>query len=245
MSSGTGRVWYECPACGVPSDRELWLVVDAADRPDLIEDVRRGGLRTFDCPNCGQSVTTNTSMLVDSRRRSPLLFAPDPGMDAQRSREQFFASIVIYRRPHVGSGEWTLPPCLVLPFDLLAIAVGRDVDDDLAAWAAGEWRAESIALQRYGEWLAQVAQERQGADLKTAVELLVRDARDATGFARIVREHPVLLTDQADELLAIMQDVAEQDAPPEYEREIAKWRHLLRLCRRDGVEQVLGRLRDA
>jgi len=126
----------------------------------------------------------------------------------------------------------------------LPIVVDRDVEDDVASFAAGMWRAESIALQRYGQWLAQVVRDRRDRELKRAVSALTQEGRDAAGFARVVRAHPVLLTDAADELLATMQDVAEQDAPPEYERCVAEWRRLLRLCRRDGVETILGPLKD-
>src|SRR5690348_14046855 len=97
MSSGAQRVPIKCPTCQARDEHVMWLVVDAADRPDLIDEIRQGHLRTFDCPQCGHSITTTTSLLVDARRRSPLLFAPDPGADDQRSREQLFASITIHR----------------------------------------------------------------------------------------------------------------------------------------------------
>jgi hypothetical protein len=245
MSSGAMNVSSECPACKARTEHPAWVVVDAEDRPDVIDELRQGRLRSFDCPRCGRSTATNTSLLLDTRRRSPLLFAPDPKADEQRSREQLFASLQIHQRGSRKSGSRALPAVLPIPHDLIVIAVDRDIDDDLASCAAGTWRGESVALQRYGRWLAQVVRERRDADLKQAISSLVSEATDAAGFARVVRAHPVLLTDAADELLAAMQDVAEQDAPPDYERRVAEWRHLLRLCRRDGTEATLGKLRDA
>jgi hypothetical protein len=244
VSSGAQNVSLACPACHVRSQLPMWLVIDAEDRPDLIDELRHGRLRTFNCPRCGKSVTMTTSLLVDTRRRSPLLFAPDPAADDQLSREQLFASIAIQAGHGAKAGSATIPAIVTIPHDLLPLVVDRDVEDDLASFAAGTWRAESIMLQRYGEWLARVVRDRRDRELKRAVSLLTQDARDSAGFARVVSAHPVLLTDAADELLATMQDVAEQDAPPEYEQCVAEWRRLLRLCRRDGVETILKQLKD-
>ena len=245
MSSGAQQVAIKCPACGTRANQQMWLVVDAADRPDLIEKLRHGGLRTFLCGKCGRPVTTTTSLLVDSRRRSPLLFAVDPAADANLTREQFFASAIIHHGRSAGTGDWTIPHATPIPHDLLAVAVDRDVDDDIAAYSAGTWRAESIALQKYGDWLRQAVHQRRDAALKAAVQALIKDAPDAAGFARVVRAHPVLLSEVADDFLATLQDVSEEDAGPEYERQVAEWRQLLRMCRRDGVEAVLPKLRDA
>jgi hypothetical protein len=228
----------------------MWVVIDAADRPDLIEDLRRGRLRTFECDRCCRSVTTTTSLLVDSRRHnSPLLFAPDPEADEERTRVQYFASVVKHRKRANGGGrpkeeQWTIPDALVIPHELLAIAVDRDVELDLAAYEPGKWIAESVALQRYGDWLGGVVRHRQEKQMRDAITALTKNGHSAVGFSEVVRGHQVLLTAEADKLLSTMQDVAEQEGQPAYEKQIAQWRHFLRLCRRDGLDTTLASLKE-
>jgi hypothetical protein len=252
VSSGLQQAAYTCAACGHEGCHGMWVVIDAADRPDLIEELRRGGLRSFDCDKCGRPVAATTSLLVDSRRaNSPLLFAPDPKADAQRTQEQFFASVVKHHRePHKKKGnakkeQWTIPDTLMIPYDLLRVAVDRDVELDIAARKAGKWIAASIVLERYGDWLGGVIREREDKRLKDAVTALTQNGHSPDGFKGVVLSHQILLTEDADRLLSSMQDVAEEEAEPERERLIALWRHFLRLCRRDGVEAGLASLNDA
>jgi hypothetical protein len=58
----------------------------------------------------------------------------------------------------------------------------------------------------------------------------------------VVRDHPELLDEDAEDLLGGLQQVVDTDAPPQYQRQLEEWRYLLRLCRRDGVEATLARL---
>lgn len=45
-----------CPACGRGFDFALWLLVDTAERPDLVERIRAGTLHDIVCPHCGAEV---------------------------------------------------------------------------------------------------------------------------------------------------------------------------------------------
>ncbi|MFQ5401426.1 MAG: CpXC domain-containing protein, partial [Anaerolineae bacterium] len=42
-----------CPACGQPFDAAIWLTIDAAERPDLLDNIRDGSLHDLPCPHCG------------------------------------------------------------------------------------------------------------------------------------------------------------------------------------------------
>jgi hypothetical protein len=218
-------------------------VIDAADQPELSDDVRAGRFLTFACEQCGRQVTRTTSLLFVSDRRSPMLFAPDPTADTRRTQEQLMASLMM-AGDQSEPGEFRLPPVLPVPHEILPLAARRHVSDDLDAWRAGTWNGDSIELQRYGAWLVNVGTMQLMTDVKDAVGELTT-VTDAASFADVVRRRPVLLTDEADALLRAMQEVSDAEAPMEYQREVEQWRHLLRLCRRDGVESTLGRLRDA
>ncbi len=58
-----------CPRCGTSFQAELWLIVDAAERPDLLEKARQDTLHELACPQCGHTF---------ERRPAPLLFLPLP-----------------------------------------------------------------------------------------------------------------------------------------------------------------------
>ncbi|MCS7055383.1 MAG: CpXC domain-containing protein [Thermoflexales bacterium] len=49
-----------CPHCNRPFDAEIWLIVDAAERPDLFDKVKQGKLYDLTCPTA-----------VSSNRRMP------------------------------------------------------------------------------------------------------------------------------------------------------------------------------
>jgi hypothetical protein len=41
-----------CPGCGKTFTAEIWLIVDTAERPDLLERTRTGSLHHLPCPHC-------------------------------------------------------------------------------------------------------------------------------------------------------------------------------------------------
>jgi DNA-directed RNA polymerase subunit RPC12/RpoP len=41
-----------CPQCGQPFQAEIWLIVDADERPDLLEKIQAGTLHQIACPHC-------------------------------------------------------------------------------------------------------------------------------------------------------------------------------------------------
>jgi CpXC protein len=240
MSSYRQDVSYVCGACEHHGMRPTWLVVDAADRPDVLEDVVAGRMQTFACDNCEAPITRTTSLLVLSGRASQPLFAADPGADARLTQEQLMVSLsAAFRDQQVDRYPGVLP----IPHDLLPVAAGRDVDDDLEASRAGTFSAGTVELQRYGDWLAEIGPARFHARVKEAVTELT-GAGDAAAFAAVVRRRPELLSDEADALLGALQDVTVDEGQPEMERRVEQWRFLLRRCREQGVEQTVAQLRD-
>ncbi|MGQ9928664.1 MAG: CpXC domain-containing protein, partial [Chloroflexaceae bacterium] len=79
-----------CPQCGQEFQAEIWLIVDAAERPDLLERVKRGTLHTLTCPHCGHRGQVDAPLLLylppDSpagvRADSPLPLGEGPGVRA-------------------------------------------------------------------------------------------------------------------------------------------------------------------
>jgi hypothetical protein len=52
-----------CQGCNAEQTLEIWLVVDADERPDLIRRICDGGMREFPCPRCG-AVTVSPEPLM-------------------------------------------------------------------------------------------------------------------------------------------------------------------------------------
>ncbi len=53
-----------CPRCGQSFTAEIWLLVDAAERPDLLEKARAGILHTITCPHCGYEGQADAPLLL-------------------------------------------------------------------------------------------------------------------------------------------------------------------------------------
>src|SRR5690349_20854087 len=69
----------KCPACRLAWEPTIWLVVDAAHRPDLLLKVRDGALHSLQCPACAKSIEMNAPFLVVREQAPRLLFSPSPG----------------------------------------------------------------------------------------------------------------------------------------------------------------------
>ncbi len=73
-----------CPQCGRAFSAEVWLIVDADERPDLAERIRAGTLHDVTCPHCGHQGQVDAPLLLltpppaaDAATPSPLLPSPD------------------------------------------------------------------------------------------------------------------------------------------------------------------------
>ena len=83
-----------CPACGHGFDFDLWLIVDAARRPDLVARIRAGTLHDVVCPQCGAAIGRADAPLLlytagETGRGDPaptrpaIIFSPAQGMIAR------------------------------------------------------------------------------------------------------------------------------------------------------------------
>lgn len=77
-----------CPSCGAAFDAEVWLLVDAAERPDLAQALRDGTLDRVTCPRCGFSGPSGAPLLYHHPERKRVYFAAPAGVEEHRWREQ-------------------------------------------------------------------------------------------------------------------------------------------------------------
>jgi hypothetical protein len=86
-----------CPRCGQSFEAAIWLIVDAAERPDLLEKIQAGTLHQVVCPHCQFQGEVDAPLLLyfsDSPLPSGegpgvrLLFSPAQGTTAEQDQEQ-------------------------------------------------------------------------------------------------------------------------------------------------------------
>lgn len=115
-----------CPECGHNFQNEVWLIVDAAERPDLLRQIQEGALRKVTCPHCGELAgTVDSPLLIYQPERAPrLVYAP-----SESHPEESAAALVEMLRGSVGPGwrdEWTQHILRVCPPTLLPAAMNDD-----------------------------------------------------------------------------------------------------------------------
>jgi CHAT domain-containing protein/tetratricopeptide (TPR) repeat protein len=78
-----------CPACRQPFSADIWLIVDAAERPDLRERIRASSLHALPCPHCGHDGAVDAPLLVFRPNEDPpLMFLPMQNATAQQNSQQ-------------------------------------------------------------------------------------------------------------------------------------------------------------
>jgi hypothetical protein len=90
-----------CPRCGQSFQAAIWLIVDAAERPDLLEKIQAGTLHQMVCPHCQFQGEVDAPLLLynpplpsgapfgdDKGPGVRVLFSPAQGTTAEQDQEQ-------------------------------------------------------------------------------------------------------------------------------------------------------------
>ena len=236
MASHADTFGHRCPDCGADSTAQMWPVIDAADDPELLRRLTTGDLLHGMCPHCRAAylIAYPATVLVHRPAlRPPLLFGVLPRTPPERQERYLATALVRLGRPPKGMDVE------IVPIGLLPVVADRDVETDLAAVRDGTFHGLSPRLQEYADWLRALDHERWKAALQGPLSALL-DAAGPAECRRLVEEHPQLLTDEVDELLAQIIEVAEQDHGTPT-ADIARHRRmLLQQCRRLGTAAVFG-----
>ncbi len=185
----------ECPACGQRFHVEVWLVVDHAERPDLVRLLMEGELNAAACPRCGAEGGLNYPLLFhDGSRRLLLCAVPLTVQGPHAVRE--------------------------LVGDLLnGLVEAIPVDERVPYLREVELVAELDGLR--SALLEQVGVDEREVDersLASAIEALL-NAAGQVDFQRVIAEQrQVLLTDRAEQAL----DVVNQNARATGDRELQR-----------------------
>jgi hypothetical protein len=208
-----------CPQCGRAFSAEVWLIVDADERPDLAERIRAGTLHDVTCPHCGhQGQVDAPLLLLRPGATPPLLFSPAQETTPEEDRQQA-AGLVGLLQERMGPAwrdEWLAQGLPGVPRPLLPAAMSDDPEAalrQLAEQAAREierLRAEDPEAYRQLEEAArQAMQPPHAADVQTLQGEPSSRPAPGTRSRRILEAHPELLSDEADALLGQLVQAAQ------------------------------------
>jgi hypothetical protein len=76
-----------CPRCGTEFVNDIYIIVDAAERPDLVTKIVDGTLHDTRCLNCGEAGGVAAPLLYHNGERERVLLAVPPGMGESEWRE--------------------------------------------------------------------------------------------------------------------------------------------------------------
>ncbi len=87
-----------CPNCAQSYEADVWLIVDTAERPDLLEQLQAETLHALVCPHCAHQATLDAALLIHRPDADPaLIFSPARQTDASDNREQAQALVSMLR----------------------------------------------------------------------------------------------------------------------------------------------------
>lgn len=146
MHSQAESVSLPCRGCGRPYEIDVWIIVDIAERPDLLERLRAGTLHTARCPECGHEATVNAPLLVYRPEAVPaLVFSPARGGTPAQDEEQAAALLGIFRED-VGEDwqdDWLARGLTGVPREALPVLMGDD-PATAAAFAAAHATEDGV-----------------------------------------------------------------------------------------------------
>ena len=148
MISRQERADLTCPSCGQPFQADVWLVLDKAERPDLVHRLLDGELNVLRCPNCGaEGGISHPLMYHDGVRQQVVCAMPLSvnGPTAARTLVGDLLQSLVIALPAAERGAYLSEVELVPEVDGLrahlieqALADDTTAEDRMVALAVGE-----------------------------------------------------------------------------------------------------------
>jgi hypothetical protein len=215
-----------CSECDGNVVLETWVIVDTAERPDLLQQIREGTLRNPVCQICGEArLYVDAPLLMYRSNRSPvLMFSPARRFTRKQNREE--ADQLVFRLRNTLDSAWK-----------------------------GEWLEQSQVVNLLELPAVLTTEEANGTsnDTTEAIRLLIAEAGvlgqqlRALGKApgldeafQVVRDNPDLLTDESLSLLAQIVNIAQAECADFLVFLLADRLALLRQCRMLGIEEAFA-----
>ncbi len=219
-----------CPQCNTPFNAEVWLTVDAGERPDLAARCRDGSIHVVACPN-GHSGMLGAPLLYHDRAKRQLFLAYPPGMPeteiqnvAAQMTQQLRSQMLIL------PGNDYLDAPKAVPLELLSAAIEDRLDEALA-----ELQAHAEALRNDPTIGAAMRVVEEHPALVQAI--LAWMGLDVWQDSKIFLEaRPDLATDDAQTVIGAMLDLARAQGDANAAEDLTVHRDLLRAARTQGID---------
>ncbi len=236
-----------CAGCGQEFEAEFWLIVDAAERPDLVERIRAGSLHDLACPHCGDAGHIDAPLLLYRPDGEPaVLFSPAERTSAEEDSEQAYHLLDLLRG-NLGAAwqeEWVtagIPGvrCVMMPAVLSddPQAALRQMAE--RATAEMEWLRQEDP-ERYRELEQSMQRTAEAAITLLPIMQQFMEASTWAGSRHIVEQHPELLANEADALLGNLIEAARAQGDADAVRVFEEHRELLRRCREEDVARAFA-----
>ncbi|GEM_PF-1643240 len=236
-----------CPRCGTSFRADAWLIIDAAARPDLLEQARQGTLHQVTCPQCGHVFDADQPLLLYFPPDFPspfgrgargegsgvrVLFSPAQQTTAEQDR-QHARHLVERLKESLGSAwrdEWLANGLPAVPRPLLPLALTEGLE----------------AVQQKMREAQQVPQEsirllEEAGDLGKAL-VAVLNVRSAEEHRAFLEQHPELY---APEGLQLLERLLAVETRPHVRQQLEMFLQIHRLCQELGLEQTFAAVSQA
>ena len=199
----------QCANCTRRFDAELYVIVESAERPDLIQRIRDDILHCSQCPHCGTVLEFGLPLLIHRPNQSvPVMYSPPPGMSESMRRE-----------------AWGML------MDALRDRLGPRWDDRLAR---GVYFADRSDLHDLIDCNPDLLPGGRDPALRHAMDAFM-GAETWEETQAVVEQQPVLLGPEADIVLRHGTERSRAANDPDLEATGTEHLQLLRRCRTDGV----------
>ncbi len=243
-----------CPNCQKPFQAEIWLIVDAAERPDLLQLIQQGRLHDVACPTCGPFGQADAPLLIflpaafhlpgGDGSGARLIFSSVRQANPRQSvqQENQLLTHLVQSLGDAWQDAW-LEQITEMPRDQLpgAFVHGPEAPADnmeqkIAAELERLRQEDPQAYQQLQE------QARQLAKALPLIQTLQQFSQAKTWdeSQRVVEQHPELLSDETDALLGQLLAAAEFQGDENSQTLLAEHRTLLQRCRAIGVANAFA-----
>lgn len=211
-----------CPSCHKPFEAELWVLIDATERPDLAQQVQEASLNVVTCPHCAYQRTADAPLLLHDPTHRRVYFAAPSGVEEHIWRDR--AHELLY---HLID---SLPEEARLPY-VSDVQVENDIEGVQRAMLRTQRRKANskqltnttptppVATPSTPPNTTPTSLETVSPILEAVRELITAD--DPEIFQTIVEQHTVLLSDTADATLVQLAEIAYNEG----ERDVAEALH--------------------
>jgi CHAT domain-containing protein len=234
MHSFAQELELNCPKCKQHFSVELWLVVNIAERQDLVERIRAGQLHAFRCPTCEFMGKVNLPLLIFRPNLIPhVLFSPAQAISQEEKKKQ--ADALIGELQDVAGAAWQdswlengqLP---IVERDVLPIVVGENMSPD---------QQELVEQKTWGFEKLRTENPERYLDVMLSVWL---DADSAAEKRKILESTPELLSPQVETRLITLLANGPENESDQARQFLQVHQDLLTACRVDGTAAAFEQL---